>query len=495
MSKVKKKILLFCLIINMMIESLGSCKSTNKIENEYIEELDNYKVTYNNEDILLNGYIEPNINKCNFKYDDIKDILDMVLSNSIDFENNSDIQKAITKIENTQDISLEETIYVLLYNYLNDISKDTNNINEDMHAISNIAIMFYDFNNNALGLTSMSTKTIFLNKETLEKMYLSGNITSIQKILYHELNHIRQAKCVCRQNIHGMYDILDYSIDGEYVIPCFLIEASADSKLYYQEDNSYIKKMTDINQIFGSYIEYRKYEAYLSMLTIFNEENMTNYYNAIYDANYNKLANIYHVSNEELYKILYSMDINFNRLDIEYTTSKSALIDVYRLYLINIMKNSNNLSYIDALVLQQFFKEGMLSSLTNWNNIDLTDIFNLNNSERNFYDEQNIIDLINIDNIFNEYLKLYYSIDDNDIKNITNNELYNHISSDTYMYLAYDSSIDTMLNPTNIKIKASALKLIKKYPNIIFNLANNHYAYKQDIKLYKEKILEYKKLP
>lgn len=140
--------------------------------------------------------------KCDYIYDgNLEYILKNIKNNSDNYiENNSDYQSCYEIYKNENNIDFDGILNDILKIY---ISKATNNINEDMCNIKNLKIVIKnDIESTALAYYLKSENIIVINKQLIDKtssLYMGRNYIDLLKdILLHEINHVREKSCECR---------------------------------------------------------------------------------------------------------------------------------------------------------------------------------------------------------------------------------------------------------------------------------------------------------
>lgn len=192
---------------------------------EYINYFSNYEVHYNFEKYLLKEKEINNIlssydeSKCKYKYDYEYDILSLI---KIINDNSTKYIKQNKQYTSSfmNDMSLKETdeelffeqfnfeIY-LEYTLMQLIGKATNDLNEDIHKMQDLKIVFGNTHEiyeqepedyYVLGYYDNSRNIIVLSRENI-KIAAEIRNTTFEYVLYdtliHEINHMRQYKCDC----------------------------------------------------------------------------------------------------------------------------------------------------------------------------------------------------------------------------------------------------------------------------------------------------------
>ncbi len=299
----KEKIIAFLLATCMLLPVKGSSKKMPPSTDAILDELSeirfprDYQDYFVQKDIIAQK-ISPNNISCPKKESasrtkEIQRLALIIESNSLNY-----IYKA-TSYQLLSELFGPE----LLIRCLQEIFLTaTNNVSEDFCLLESLVIVIsYEENPNmALYEYKENRITIFYNSiinslETAEKEHISNKVSHVLK---HELQHVRQRKCNHRLNGD---DYLGISFSS-YI--SFLAEASAESSLYNLDLDE-----TSFSQ--SPYLYERQQENMLLLLGITNPS-LETYYNAIFDADYEKLYCFWSAHNlekiAELYKILYLMD-------------------------------------------------------------------------------------------------------------------------------------------------------------------------------------------
>lgn len=231
------------------------------------------------------------------------------------------------------------------------ISYATNNLDEDICRMQTLSIVLGDttkienktqsrFETGIIpAVTDEDENLIILDYpsivEACQKELYSDAVDAITLTLEHELNHCRQTACSCRMNASQQYQSIDYN--SPFV--SFLTEASAESELYNLEKVKDCEKKTTYDY---AYILERESESLLWLLALFRE-NVTifDYYNAIFDADLEKLYDYFDLETEndylDFYCILYAIDSSYGRT--------SLLFDYYDKDVINGNENNAAIGY------------------------------------------------------------------------------------------------------------------------------------------------------
>lgn len=231
------------------------------------------------------------------------------------------------------------------------ITNATNNLNEDICRIQTLSIVLGDtsqveeksqsrfevgvipaINDEDENLIILDYSSII---EVCQNESYSDVVDAITLTLEHELNHCRQYSCSCRMNASQQYQSIDYN--SPFV--SFLTEASAESELYNLEK---VGDLDDATTYDYSYISERESESLVWLLSLFQEDvSISDYYNAIFDADLEKLYDYFDLETEndylDFYCILYAIDSSYGRT--------SLLFDYYDKDVINGNENNAAIGY------------------------------------------------------------------------------------------------------------------------------------------------------
>ncbi len=218
-------------------------------------------------------------------------------------------------------IALEYIIYNLVLN-------STNDLNEDLCKIQNLAIVEGSCNKEdevvptfTLGIYNSDTNVIVIDYEYNKIATFLSNFSlkpasfelfkamtdKVIATLSHELNHARQEMCEHRkiEQDHTLFNYIVRVNDKSYLYKPIYFETSAESDLYNYE---ILVQNEDDNHFNHSYVYEREDESLLFLLTIFNNKPIDDYYDAIFDLDIKKFYDFFDCHNitdyEEIYRIL-----------------------------------------------------------------------------------------------------------------------------------------------------------------------------------------------
>lgn len=317
--KTRIKIYSLSFILSMGIVSCGNVNSNNKtgdniLDNieytNFIDDCDNIISHYNNEEYYLSDNEikkiikeSENNKKCKYKFDnDLNTIVNDIKDNSTEYINKNK-DKDYSNVFDDTSIDLESILN-------NIISHATNDINEDLCRIKEIKIVAIEEYSNILGSYDEKNNILTLNYTTIKNEAIANRISfeeELNLVILHELNHARQWPCNCKNNDEKilMYD------DNFHSMIC---ESSAESELYN------LNKVNILDSDKFIYEKERSSESLLFLIGMFNEKNVDNYYNAIFDNNLKEFFEFFNVqTNDEiktLYNVTYSVDSYYRRTSL-----------------------------------------------------------------------------------------------------------------------------------------------------------------------------------
>lgn len=252
-------------------------------------------------------------------------------------------------------------------------------------------------------------------------------------ILKHELNHVNQTACNCRLEKGQIYlyiSALSSNSTANSDLPGkFLIEASAESNLYlneydYKHDFSY------------AYYNLRDKEALILLLSLFSDNEIEEYYDAIKDSDLPKLYDFLGINTEndfyDFYKVLYQIDSIYGYSSFldnvvseserdNFTVDKAmdiigdaAYTDLYKLFIKNAIEytnKTNELTLEDNLFLYEFGRSIILSSSSKTE--EITD-----GEYKRVWNEDRIKEFEKLDDIYKSYLTSHYEISYEDLEKL-----------------------------------------------------------------------------
>lgn len=207
------------------------------------------------------------------------------------------------------------------------ITSATNNLDEDICCMQMLSIVLGDtskiendtlsrFEVGTIPAVNVSEKNLIILDypsilEACQNENFSNITEAIALTLKHELNHVRQDSCSCRIDSFQQYQSVDYN--SPFVT--FLTESSAESELYNLDEAEECAGKTTYDY---AYLSERASESLLWLLSLFQEDvAISDYYNAIYDADLEKLYNFFGLETEDdyldFYHILYAIDSSYGR--------------------------------------------------------------------------------------------------------------------------------------------------------------------------------------
>lgn len=483
----KKRIISFVLALNIIATLSGDInKDTNNQQSKEnttsCEDIDNDVLIENltiNEDIItkedINNYIRI-INSVDneYKYSDyypndktIKDYKDIANSVTSCLNEDTDYTKLIDIIEeNTiKKYGKENGIFIVeneeysedeLYmkTYIGKVFKDainkaiinifnnsTNNTREDICKYKSICIINKDLSSTitaSLGIWDNNTSTITIDYEAIVKYvqynYFQGNkidlFETLEQIIEHELNHVRQDICKCRKEAGQINDTISLHVNNGANYPSYFLESSAESLLYHNKKNLELNNQSSNDYI---YSQERKYETLLFLLTVFKENyNVNGYFNAILDSDLNAFWNYFNLNTDsdlkQFYNIIYAINTMCGRTDLSSNISNNEttitldklkeevgtnyLIDIFKFSTVGLIKaiDRDDLSLDDSLLLYMYVKSYITDS----------SLVTKESDQEKKYEDKFISSLSIIENNFLNYLSNKYNKKIDIIKNMIN---------------------------------------------------------------------------
>lgn len=375
---------------------------------------------------------------------DVDAIISRIKTNSENFlKRNSSFDSAF--LSNDSNSEQNELFEKALYETISIMLKEETDLNEDIHRMEGLSIVFGDgsrvydenylekivlkvedayfvlgFYDTTINLMVIDPCAIMLVSEIKGEMI---GIDSFYEILLstvmHEFNHVRQSVCDCRKEQNNA---LLSSFRYDNFSSSALTESAAESELYNLNKFPYNEYRTSDDY---SYMNERNQEAIIFLMALFNEHaNVSDYYKAIFDTDYQELYNFLNLTSREdikkFYNALYSMDAIGLRNDLvlrayneEERETKTLydfrcdlgydyLIEIYR-FVLNHMStytyNHPDLSLEDNLVLLSIVQDIVCDTY-----------FTVGDEESENY--QRLKDnLINMDYAYKTFLCDVYSVD------------------------------------------------------------------------------------
>lgn len=435
-------------------------KTKEEICEDYSSFFKQYKIDYNLEEYLITEEEINNIltmsqlnKKCEYVSNySSSDLIETIKNNSFDYLSKN-VNYQSTFIEHTYgDDEYDKELYtdqlsfeIFLNKAINKfLEKATNDVNEDIHKMQTLKFVYGEMsqesNTATLGYYDEKENLIVLNRDCIDLVAILYD-TKPEYVLYstiqHELNHVRQHKCDCRITKENSYNRISY--DGVSISS--IIESSAESEIYNLDKQlSFIRKAT----YEYSYSEERKNESLLFLLALFNEgADIEDYYNSIFDVDWNSLLNFFNLKTEEekyiFFKLLYIMDASKcrNKLPFSYYTTEEIengitlqqlqyelgydyKTEIFRICLnnlINYTKTHEDFQFIDNLLMFNIIKNKIVDGSYK---IEI----DADGNNNHLYDETSVSEILKLENKFVEFLSEYYRIDVEEIRKIEDSEIY-----------------------------------------------------------------------
>ena len=481
-------------------------------EAEYLSLCDNIKPTYNYEEyyiteeeidtIVSNASI---VTTCDNKDDDVLSLINQIDSNTESYIKDKGNLLNAFHIGDAYEELDEEKFKTMIYEAIIESLYNGDEINLEYYCkLKDIKIVIDKTNSGAISSACfVMLDNKFYGKDTLV-LFLDNIINqynyslSIYKeyksvydnpsdiyhfikehILKHELNHVNQTACNCRLEKGQIYlDISTLSLNStaNSDLPGkFLIEASAESNLYlneydYKHDLSY------------AYYNLRDKEALILLLSLFSDNEIEEYYDAIKDSDLPKLYDFLGINTEndfyDFYKVLYQIDSIYGYSSFldnvvseserdNFTVDKAmdiigdaAYTDLYKLFIKNAIEytnKTNELTLEDNLFLYEFGRSIILSSSSKTE--EITD-----GEYKRVWNEDRIKEFEKLDDIYKSYLTSHYETSYEDLKKLEN-DVIDNLNYDTDLRRKMANEY-TVLKPI-LFINNIYGGIIKEYENAI----------------------------
>ncbi len=347
--------------------------------------------------------------------------------------------------------------------------------NDDFHELSKIKVVV-DLNKDekTLGHYNYDTKVVALCIDNIKVISYDEEeyYQNILNVLEHELNHVRQHACSCKIEQGQKYNSVNYTNNVT-----FLEEASAESSL--SRDNNEIT--------YGyTYYELKNFENALMLLNLANMGYDTSeYYNAIYGSDLSSLYKFFGLENakdiKEFYDIIYSIDgihgrnnfindcfgdINVTQREIEKKIGKTYLSHLYKMIVKGLIKKTSReeVSLEDNLFLHTTAMNILLGLAPSYD------------GNTKVYDEMFNKEFIDIQNVYYRFIKDYYNVSYENIRNLLTTDVYNSIQS----IMIYVDGDKEYLDDVKVKMTE---ELLSKYPYLA-QLYFTSFVYVENYKLY-----------
>lgn len=386
-----------------------------------------------------------------------------------DLESNSELQNKIVA-----DIAIE---YCLDY-YM---QSSTSDINEDMCNFETLKIVGNtNSDKTVLGEYSNKTNTIEIYFENIfyfldfyYSSYEHSNydnfcflVESFIKNLQHELNHVRQAMCRHRinENDSNLFDI-DWlgsknNQTYKYISKSFLIEASAESATYNEEEKESIIPL-------GYYYTYREERSDEALMLLLGLTNGNQYYEAIFNTNLNDLYKYLGCQSYDDYVRVYRIIYILERKHGNYITSEEEKNENYSDFIKNIHLDfktdifslvlSNLCDYSfknpDFSLDEHIYLYSLISEII-LNNDYPIDTNTLKVDIANLYDKEFIDDFFKLDQVYIRYLAEKYTLSVEEVEQKLKD------ANDDLYYASYYFYYDF------IQKKEPFTKLLQRFPSL-----------------------------
>lgn len=468
----KQRVFAFLLAITMPL-TLSKCSKDKNISNKEIKEYISFFTTINSvyncekiyptmEDTIETINKSKITTKCELNYDsDEKTIISQIKENSLKYlQQHPEYSSAFITEETPAlyddqkyfETSLETIITSLLANATNDIGEDICNL-------SNLCIVFSydDFNATNKIITGYYNQTentiiIFPNRVRFCSNASSIDyLTFFEKNLQHEINHVRQHICSCREKMGQ----LKQNISTNENYSSILMESSAESELYNISN--------DYNQVheFTYEIE-RKEESLILLLGLFHDDvTINDYYDAIFDSNLKEFYEFCGTKTVEeihkLHKIIYSMDAHCGKNELRYLVEENGKIDSTKLHQLigydyrvdifsKVLKNmtiytiEHDFELKDNLVMLNIIKNLIVNNTSNYIESPNSDGY------EEYYDFSFSKNIYDLENKYIEFLSKYYNISIDEIRNMETDEIKEITNTIINSSVTYENDIESIIS-------------------------------------------------
>lgn len=411
--------------------------------NEYLSFFDNFKVNYRLENHLITDKELDSIiaaantkKSCNYTFNgDFEALESRIDQNTLEYVKNHPEFRTYFSLSDKDDYQIRLYFREVLYECLETLEEQSNDINEDIHRFQSLKIViddnpntsdlelskilgYYDHKDNLIVIHINTLKKIIENKEiyTLDANY--DFKTLLKAVMRHELNHASQSICDCRKskgdNVPYLYD--------HYV--SLLVEASAESYLYNYSSDFNLENFEYYDYL---YEDERQFESLLFLMVLLNRTDINDYYDAILDADLNSFFaffNAYTIDEKKtLLKIIYEMDARLGRNDFksDYYGRKSGenikkdvdlllsfpyLSEICRISLGNMVRyteENDDFSLIDNLVMLEIIKNAVVREAYVYDYME-------DGKRIRVYDETFVNEITTLVNKYYEYLAFEYNV-------------------------------------------------------------------------------------
>lgn len=508
-------------------------KQKKEIADSYLSYYDNYEPEYYYEEYLLTKEdvqqivaSTTNNEDCDFVFDyDLEKIKEIIKNNSKEYiKEHPEFILAFIDETYYYEMFIPQMFFEIEFaNALEEIvENNTNNLNEDFHRMQTLKIFYgdtslvnedesrykvvYDVNDTIiLGYYNEEENIMVLGYESLmisaeqkiedteeekspEDLEFEINENFKEELFFtisHELNHLRQSMCGCRDaNKHA-----DLCYEDSVMT---LIEASAESELYNLDKTSYYDRTTyDYTYFFE-----RADEVLLMLIALAkNESNLDDYYNAINDTDLKSLLDFYGLETDDdiykFYKVLNIIDGLNYRSNLPYTIYKDETEEktfgyfqkdigyayrneIFAMALNNLVEytyENEDFSLEDNIMIFNVIKNQVAKFACTWGK---TTAENGEEIYDNIYDPSFVTQLVELENSYVSFLAEYYGVLEKDVRDY---------EEDIYFYGRYLSRKVNRKDYDNCYYKEeyaeASDKLLERFPVLRAILLNSGY-YEED---------------
>lgn len=493
---------------------------------EYQNFYENYPIYYNFEEYMITPeeveYLIEQDEKtpsCHVITGDYEgSLIEKIKNNSIQYlKDNKDCESAFITDKSDRELLYDQIVFeITLEEVMNTLFKTaSNDFLEDKHTMQTLVIVYgdtqevYDEDNEhlhilhletddsiVLGYYNDETNVIILSREFI-RMSAEMDDYEFREVLYytlnHEINHVRQTKCKCRIQEENKEEFVytnieetshrDLSYNGDFITT--LMESSAESEIYNLNKHYPFDKNIEHSY---TYQPEREQEALLFMLALFNNKDVKDYYNAIYDTDLENLLEFFDMKTEEeqydFFKILYlidSINIRSNMIFEVYDKDEQDILttddfemdlgygyksEIFKLTLDRLIEYTSlhqNFTLEDNLAIFNVIKNKVVDSSC----IYVEDDSEEYTSYKNVYEDHFVKEVAEMEKTYISFLSEYYQISIEEIRKKEKLSIY------LYLTALKDIVAGTEVTATSYEEKAN--KLLERFPMLSAILYPSYY--------------------
>lgn len=322
----KKRVMSLFLALSVFFNAIyfNLSKKTNVMANGiYKDEFSEHYLDFSSVNIENNYHL---------KEESISDIVILTQENSYCVSNNLSIESVVNNIilnskKTSKSFFTDSNISgskELITSVINTVFETKSNFQEDLCLLNDVSISLGKLVNGVCAIYDSNDNKIVINEEMLIKNNYSYSY--LFHVLMHEINHVRQYRCMCSNKKYRSVGDLGFK---------FLMEASAESEIIY---NGRMKEESP------SYFEYRYLESsFLLMAAFKNKGTLDDYYEAIFNSDFKKLYQLFGLETKEDYESFYHILNELNSLDKNNSNvGNEVFLEIYKIAAEDIAKRVKN---------------------------------------------------------------------------------------------------------------------------------------------------------